>query len=311
MIIRFPDDRAMNTEMLRSFVEVARQGSYVRAARALRLSQPTAFRHVQQLEETLATELVFGAGKTVVLTNRGKAVLEQAIRVLEEVDRLRHSTVRESDDLATGALDLAVGTTLAASIMPVALVALAERYPGIRVRMTVLNDRAAIDDAVLQHGYDAGFRSGAGSLPGLKLSPVLGDSLVFVAPRNHALASRPAIGPGDLKGLPFVGHTSAAAPDLCSQLDAWALAGGTVLESRLAFDDQDAIVTAVLAGGGVSIVSNVIAHRPTLTRNLAVRPLVPALSRDFYLVRRRRSRALKALDLLTGIMSALVPGDPN
>jgi DNA-binding transcriptional LysR family regulator len=84
-----------------------------------------------------------------------------------------------------------------------------------------------------------------------------------------------------------------------------------VLESRLAFDDQDAIVTAVLAGGGVSIVSNVIAHRPTLTRNLAVRPLVPALSRDFYLVRRRRSRALKALDLLTGIMSALVPGDPN
>jgi hypothetical protein len=42
-----------------------------------------------------------------------------------------------------------------------------------------------------------------------------------------------------------------------------------------------------------------------------VRPLVPPLSRDFYLVRRRRSRALKALDLLTGIMSTLVPGDPS
>lgn len=310
MIILFPDDRFMNTEVLRTFVEVARQGSYVRAARALRLSQPTAFRHIRQLEEALASELVFGAGKAVVLTNRGKAVLEQAIRVLEEVDRLRHSTVRESDDLVTGALDLAVGTTLAASVMPVALVTFGERYPGIRVRMTVLNNRAAIDDAVLQHGYDAGFRSGSGALPGLRLTPVLRDRLVFVAPRNHALAACRTICPGDLAGVPFVGHTNAAAPDLCSQLDAWAMSGGTTLESRLAFDDQDAIVTAVLAGGGVSIVSNVIANRPTLVRRIAVRPLVPALSRDFYLVRRRRSRALKALELLTGIMAALVPGDP-
>lgn len=307
MIIRFSDDWDMNTEFLRTFVEVARQGSYARAARALQLSQPTAFRHVRELEEKLASELVVGAGKAVILTNRGKAVLDQAVRVLEEVDRLLHSTVRDSDELVTGALDLAVGTTLAASIMPVALVELRERHPGVRVRMTVLNNRAAIDDAVLQHGYDAGFRSGPGALPALKLTPVLEDKLVFVAPRGHALASRPALMPGDLARIPFVGHTSAAAPDLCNQLDAWALSGGVVLESRLAFDDQDAIVTAVLAGGGVSIVSNVVACRRALAGDLAVRPLAPPLTRAFYLVRRRRSRPLKALDLLTEIMKSLAP----
>ena len=53
----------------RALVPCTPAGSMIlleRAARALRLSQPTAFRHVQQLEETLATELVFGAGKAVV-----------------------------------------------------------------------------------------------------------------------------------------------------------------------------------------------------------------------------------------------------
>jgi DNA-binding transcriptional LysR family regulator len=301
----------MNTEYLRTFVEVARQGSYARAARALQLSQPTAFRHIRQLEETLATELVVGAGKAVVLTNRGKAVLDQAVRVLEEVDRLLHTTVRDSDDLVRGTLDLAVGTTLGASIMPIALVELRGRHPGIRVRMTVLNNRTAIDDAVLRHGYDAGFRSGSGALPGLKLVPVLEDRLVFIAPHGHPLASRPALTPGDLVGVPFVGHTSAAAPDLCAQIDAWALPGGAVIESRLSFDDQDAIVTAVLAGGGVSIVSNIMVSRPTLLGSLVVRPLAPALTRDFYLVRRRRSRPLRALDLLTEIIQALIPEDPG
>jgi DNA-binding transcriptional LysR family regulator len=292
----------MNSDYLRTFVEVARHRSYAKAARALGTSQPTAFRHVRLLEERLAVELVTGAGKTVLLTNRGKAVLDQALRVLDEVDRLLHATVRESDALDGGKLEIAVGATLGASIMPSALVELRRRHPGLKVQMAILNDRRAIDDAVLHQGFDGGFRSGAGVRPGLDIVPVLADELVLIAPRGHALADRQAIAPGDLAGHAFVGHSGAATPDLFAQIQSWRLAGGAADESGIVFDDQDAILTAVLAGGGVSIVSGVMLNRTGIRSRLVTRPLSPPLTRDFFLVRRRRPRQLAALDVLTDII---------
>src|SRR5262249_5732895 len=152
----------MNTILLRTFVEVARHGSYARAARALNISQPTAFRHMRLLEEILKGELIVGIGKSIVLTNHGRAALDQAVRVLEETNRLVHATLKESDELLRGNLEIAVGNTLGATVVALALVELRKRHPGIRVKMSVLNDRVTIDHAVLHRGYDAGFRSGAG-----------------------------------------------------------------------------------------------------------------------------------------------------
>ena len=292
----------MNTELLKTFVEVARQGSYARAARALNISQPTAFRHVRLLEEILDGELVVGVGKSVALTNQGKAALDQAIRVLEETNRLVFATLKESNDLLRASLEIAVGNTLGTSIVPVALVELRRRYPGIRVKMSVLNDRLAIDNAVLHRGYDVGFRSGSSALGGLDLVPLIEDELVLIAPSDHPLAGHSEIAPASLADHEFVGHTRTASPDLCAQIEAWAWAEGVALRSQLEFDDQEAIVTAVGSGGGVSIVSAITLNRTAADRDVVVRPLRPALSRHFYLVRRTRSGSVAAVDALAGII---------
>lgn len=294
----------MNTELLKTFVEVARQGSYARAARALKISQPTAFRHMRLLEEILGGELVVGVGKSVVLTNQGKVALDQAVRVLEETNRLVYSTMKESDELIRASLEIAVGNTLGTSILPVALVELRRRYPGIRVKMSVLNDRLAIDNAVLHRGYDAGFRSGSSALTGLDLTPLIEDELVLIAPPNHALAAQQEVGPRCLTDVEFIGHTNTAAPDLCAQIESWALAEGLALGSQLEFDDQEAIVAAVRAGGGVSIVSSITLRHSSIGRNLVARPLRPAVTRHFYLVRRTRSQSLAAVEVLTEIIRA-------
>jgi molybdate transport repressor ModE-like protein len=297
----------MNTDFLKTFVEVARQGSYARAARSLKVSQPTAFRHIRALEEILGGELVVGVGKSVVLTNQGKAALEQAVRVLEETNRLQFTTLKESHELVRANLEIAVGSTLGTCIIPVSLVELRKRYPGVRVKMSVLNDRMAIDHAVLNRGFDAGFRSGSSVLSGLDLVPLIEDELVLIAPPNHPLATMKEVTPEHLAEFEFIGHTQAAAPDLCNQIKAWALAEHIVLRGHLEFDDQEAIVSAVQAGGGISIVSAITLGRLATPANLIVLPLRPALSRHFYLVRRTRSGSLAVIDVLADIIRAEAP----
>src|SRR5689334_16410837 len=64
----------LNYHHLRYFWVVAREGSVSRAARQLRLAQPTVSEQIHALEEALGERLLQRAGRGVVLTEIGKTV---------------------------------------------------------------------------------------------------------------------------------------------------------------------------------------------------------------------------------------------
>jgi LysR family transcriptional activator of nhaA len=64
----------LNYHHLRYFWVVAREGSVSRAAKQLRLAQPTVSEQIHALEEMLGERLLMRAGRGVVVTEVGKTV---------------------------------------------------------------------------------------------------------------------------------------------------------------------------------------------------------------------------------------------
>lgn len=68
----------LNYHHLLYFWSVARTGSVVRAARELRLAQPTISGQIRLLEESLGEKLFDRVGRNLVLTDTGRIVFRYA-----------------------------------------------------------------------------------------------------------------------------------------------------------------------------------------------------------------------------------------
>jgi len=75
----------MDWSLLQTFVAVAKHGSLSAASRNEGVTQPTASRHIAQLEEHLGYRLFERSKSGVVLTARGEVLLESADKMSEAV----------------------------------------------------------------------------------------------------------------------------------------------------------------------------------------------------------------------------------
>jgi LysR family transcriptional activator of nhaA len=98
--------RTLNFHHLEYFWVVAREGSIVRAAEELRVSQPTISLQLKELERSLGRKLFERAGRGLALTDAGTVVYQYA----REIFALGHDLVAAVEhQLAERALRLSVG----------------------------------------------------------------------------------------------------------------------------------------------------------------------------------------------------------
>lgn len=81
----------MTLQQLRQFVALAQQGSFVRASRALNMTQPALSRSIKALEEDLGQWLFDRVGRRIELTPFGQHTLDRALTLLDDADQLRRS----------------------------------------------------------------------------------------------------------------------------------------------------------------------------------------------------------------------------
>ncbi|SBS32228.1 HTH-type transcriptional regulator GbpR [Marinomonas aquimarina] len=105
---------------LECFLEVIRQGSVVRAADVLSLTQPAVSKKLKELEEILGVRLLERSKKGIELTHYGNLFLEHAST---SVAALREGAERVNQALVTGQQKLSIGVlpTVATSVLPEAV----------------------------------------------------------------------------------------------------------------------------------------------------------------------------------------------
>src|SRR5579863_2647732 len=88
----------MEMRQLWYFVAVGEEQHYGRAAQHLRVAQPALSRQIQMLEEEIGFQLFERLPRGVKITDAGKLFLEDARRILQEVD----GAVARASHIASG-----------------------------------------------------------------------------------------------------------------------------------------------------------------------------------------------------------------
>src|SRR2546428_319294 len=187
---------------LRYFVAVAEERHFTKAARGLRVAQPSVSRAIRVLEEELGTPLFHRMTGNVALTPAGETLLPWARRVLADVDGAT-GEVRELADLRRGRLAVGATPSLTITLLPPALAKFHTAYPGIDLVLHEAGSRDLVHE-LEQGALDVALVILPVSHETLETSPLLREELVVAIAPDHPLASRRTIPIADLKGVPLV-----------------------------------------------------------------------------------------------------------
>ncbi len=196
---------------LRSFVVVAEELHFGRAALRLGVSQPQVSRHVRGLEDSLGVELFRRAGRRTTLTDAGAAVLEHARETLASAERLQ---ARADIARRGGTGRVAVGfvwSTLGA-YLPSLVAAAAERHKEIDLSVRQLRS-AEVVPALRRGDVDLAIVPTLRQ-PSEMIRVVLRrEPSVLAVPDRHELASQNSVAVEQLDGQPLIMLRRAVAPE--------------------------------------------------------------------------------------------------
>lgn len=181
----------MTLTELRYIVAVARERHFGRAASACFVSQSTLSIGVRKLEDELGVSLFERSRNEVTLTARGELIVEQAHRVLEEVDVITQLAESEKGPLV-GSLRIGAIHTIGPYIFPGLIPILLEQAPemplivqeNFTTNLTTLLKQGQLDAIIISYPYDE---------PGIVTLPLYDEPFVVVVPSSHPWAQKKTI----------------------------------------------------------------------------------------------------------------------
>lgn len=244
----------MELRHLRYFVGVAETENVSRAALKLHISQPALSRQVRDLEEELGLALLKRAGKSVRLTQAGRAFLDEARAVLERTDAALRN-VRSAE--AQRQIELHVGYSSWGidRLFHIILNSFNCAMPSVRLR---LHDRRVEDnvDALLTGKLELAFIFVApkpGALRGLRFIELSREHIRLAVPPKHPFTRRRAVRIEDAAREPFIVLVPEEYPDYHFFIDE--VFASTKTKPRIAAerDSVAGLIAAVEAGLGVGL----------------------------------------------------------
>ena len=188
---------------LTSFVAVAEELHFTRAAERLSMTQPPLSRQIQLLENELRVQLLDRTNRTVRLTPAGRAFLVEARRILRQSEHAALAVRRVS----TGEVGaIAVGFTAASSYSALGdlLHTAQAALPGVEIQLQELVTRdqlKALGEGSLDLGLVRPMSTGAD----LVSRPAVREGLLAALPAGHrAAGGRGPMPLGELAGEDFL-----------------------------------------------------------------------------------------------------------
>jgi DNA-binding transcriptional LysR family regulator len=169
----------MDLLALADFNLVARHGGFGRAARATGRPKATLSRRVAELEGNLDLRLFERGGRTLKLTEEGRALYERTGALLTELDETA-AAIASGGDRPRGRLRISAPLLISQTAMGKLAAGFALRYPEVRLEVTT-EDRA-VD--MVEEGYDLVIRVNPDPDENLVGRIFLRDRLVVVANPN-------------------------------------------------------------------------------------------------------------------------------
>ena len=240
----------MEFHQLRYVCAIADTGSFSRAAERCQIAQPSLSQQVLKLEKDLGAKLFDRLGRSVRLTEAGRAFLPHARSILSQRETARSSVADKCADVR-GCVAVGAIPTIAPYLMPRYTATFTKKYPEAKLRI-VEETTPILVESLRDLSIDLAILALPLRHKDLELFPLRTEPLFAVLPRNHPLAAAKSLALKDLRGESFVmlrdGH--------CFRDLSIAACTHARVTPRIAFESGQfsSLFGMVAAGVGISLV---------------------------------------------------------
>lgn len=234
-----------------SFIAVAENLHFGRAAEEMNMTQPPLSRQIQKLEKSIGVQLLERNNRNVELTPAGEEFLAEAYGLVASVER----APRRAQKIAEGSWgQITIGCTAVSTFRVLGIVVslIAAELPGVSVEiseMVTAEEVKALSEGLIDIGLGR-----PGRVPdSVESTLVMSERLVVAVPSNHEFAGRESVESSEISGQTLLMHSPTKARyfyDLTVRyID---VAANEVAQS---LSQILTIVNLVAAGQGIAIVS--------------------------------------------------------
>ena len=262
----------MDLKQLQSFVAVAEQASFTRAAHVLGLAQPALSRHIRSLEVELRQTLLMRNGRGATTTDAGKLLLEHARGILHQVAR-----AHEDLDQLRGGMSGRVALGLPPSVARVLTVPLTRAFRAElpQAQLSIREGLSAdLAESLLNGRLDIAVLYNAQTTEGLQRQALIDEELVLVQARPPGLAEEPPPPPMEWRALAKLALVTPSRPNaIRMHLEAEMARHDCQPKVVLEIDGVSAILDLVADGVGCALLSRQAVARSTKPSAYQLRPI--------------------------------------
>ncbi|KST60973.1 LysR family transcriptional regulator [Methylobacterium sp. GXS13] len=276
----------------RSFIAVAEEMHFGRAASKLNLTQSPLSRQIQMLEQTLGVALLDRTTRAVRLTPAGRTFLAEAYRVLAAAESAARITRRAARG-ESGVIRLSFTAASAYRTLPRVVAHVRARLPEVDLVLAeMVSDEQIL--ALEENRTDLAILRPAPILQDPKSSiataPLVSERLLLAVPRGHRLATGRIPTLQDLDGEAFVTWSPKGGRYFIDLLDTLFETGGVAPRIVQRVNQVHAMLALVGAGLGIALVP--ASTRGNSMADIRLRPIsLPATARPELLLAWRRDNA--------------------
>ena len=290
---------------LRALRSVAALGTLARAADELGFTASAVSQQIKRLEGQVGVPVLAPAGRGVVLTPAGQAIVDSAPEVFQALERCAEAAKSVADGAPRGVLRVVAFSTAIRGLLAPALPRLATRCPDLRVHITEQDPDQALHsvdagtaDLALVHDADGLPAPLPSSLTQRHLHTDIGD---VVMSRTHSLAQLDS----PLTAADLTGHTWVTSPPgtVCHQWFRRLFADAPEdPDVRHLVDDFATQLSLVASGNVIALIPRLA--RPPLGEALVSRPLRRQPTREVHAAWRQSANTSPAIQALLADLTA-------
>jgi DNA-binding transcriptional LysR family regulator len=237
---------------LTSFVAVAEELHFRRAAERLHLAQPSVSQHIRGLEAELGVRLFERNRRGAALTAAGDALLPEARDLLARAEGAA-AIARSTGIGERGRLRLSLTRSLTGGIAGAIVAAYRQRYPEVELELSVGNTMLHVEQ-LLEGDIDVGFVRPPLEQPGLDELVLGREPMVCVLPKGHPLANRGRVRSADLRDEPLVWWPEHHGPGAWREVRREVYGDPPWPPIDRIEPEEERIVSAVAEGAGISFI---------------------------------------------------------
>ncbi|MCD0505376.1 LysR substrate-binding domain-containing protein [Bordetella petrii] len=243
----------MELRHLFSFIVVAEEASFTRAARRLHIAQPPLSQRIRELEDEVGARLFERSTRKVALTSAGQAFLEHVRGLPRLIDDAVEAS-RRAQAGQTGKLRLGYTGRASQAQLPRLLSRLRQAYPDIMVDIQGPLPTGALRLMLLEDELDAALCFLPVQGPGLSTRVSLESELAMALPASHPYAQARRLHLRQLQAEPFVAYPSGQGFHLRQAMEVICRDAGFVPRVVRESAASQTLLCLIAAGVGVGLI---------------------------------------------------------